>query len=114
MFVVVQLVEIVDMCISDDDELDHILSRVDLPYDIMDTEPSQEMGAVGSPTNETRSDKGRATLEGSNRGLRTGGNARQELSLSSSTADYTTILNVNISFCNSMLVGCGNKSVHVY
>ena len=46
MFIVAQLVEIVNMCISNDDELDHILSRADLPYDIMDTEPSQEMGAV--------------------------------------------------------------------
>ena len=97
------------MCINDDDELACILSRVDLPYNIMDTEPSQEMGAVGSPTNKTRSDKVRATLEGSDRELRTGGNPHHGLSLFSSTADYTTVLNVNVSLCNAMLVGCGNK-----
>ena len=40
--------ERVDISISEDNELDSILSRADLPHDIMDTEPSQEMGAVGS------------------------------------------------------------------
>ena len=43
-------------------------TRADRPYDIMDTKPSQEMGAVGSPINETRSDKGLATLEGVRQG----------------------------------------------